>query len=853
KARQANQIIATSGASLDHLTAAERAWTNVVEGYKMAVEKAMKAKLKCVELADAFNNAVSTHERVAIAQREYQKKIKKEEADRLEAERIKATEEKIAFANEIAQALIDTKKEAEAAALIASESLSKALRKAKEEPGSKESEAAWREALEQTQQTKQAWEKIFNVYQTAITISTEENIFQTNCLKKEWKSEFCNVENEKNRWEARIGWREVNQKEDELIALVDRASKIQEGSEDSVIAWENALKLGEQAKEAIEQTVKAYEINTNKAEKKYQADWEQAWEKAKKNKNRLTIQVQEITDRKNIAKKEVERKEAEKAKAREAERTAKQDRENNIVKVKIAEEQARIERGKAECESLQREARTKTLEATESARRARAEAQQSYERAEATHAEEKKCWLSSSKDAKKYQADELERSVTVKRAEAKSWDKASGYWDKAIELLAQGNSERAHFWIMKANITGNVAEVKFLAAKVCDRNWMIHRDRPHEIITLIRNKVWPIVVQAMKDFTEYPSETRMRNTSVLSSTAASACVYCPGFANCFSAFISASAFVCTSAYTSACISAYAYADFQLSLAVFASDSPIAMNMAEFFATGSVSDDVPVILSCYASQYASVAVSVSTYISAFTISKIFAESATEAADSIKIFGIVEARSMSVFELSKKHPNWFTAAARENIIWSVQSVRETADFARAVVEFKRKQEALIVVSDRRREIENIRERDRRVEQEKLAEVKVLAESACADDSKAKIDRMNAIIKRTREKFGSPVSQVMKNFIEHPNEATLRAIGKSFVISMNADEAEEYLEIAEVFFKQCANEEVALVSKKNIDVALRENIDWAATITPDITEFARAIVNFKRAQEAAKQPQL
>ncbi|HLB33353.1 MAG TPA: hypothetical protein VJK54_03860, partial [Chthoniobacterales bacterium] len=62
KARQANQIIATSGASLDHLTAAERAWTNVVEGYKMAVEKAMQAKLKCVELMTSLNSAVSAQE-----------------------------------------------------------------------------------------------------------------------------------------------------------------------------------------------------------------------------------------------------------------------------------------------------------------------------------------------------------------------------------------------------------------------------------------------------------------------------------------------------------------------------------------------------------------------------------------------------------------------------------------------------------------------------------------------------------------------------------------------------------------------------------------------------------------------
>ncbi|HLB33591.1 MAG TPA: hypothetical protein VJK54_05090, partial [Chthoniobacterales bacterium] len=62
KARQADQIIVSSGASLDQLTVAEIAWANVVEGYNMAIEKAMQTKLKCVELTDSLNNALSAQE-----------------------------------------------------------------------------------------------------------------------------------------------------------------------------------------------------------------------------------------------------------------------------------------------------------------------------------------------------------------------------------------------------------------------------------------------------------------------------------------------------------------------------------------------------------------------------------------------------------------------------------------------------------------------------------------------------------------------------------------------------------------------------------------------------------------------
>ena len=65
KARKADQVIASSGDSLDHLIATEAAWTNAVEGYKMAIAKATEAHVKCGELTTALHYAASVQEKVA--------------------------------------------------------------------------------------------------------------------------------------------------------------------------------------------------------------------------------------------------------------------------------------------------------------------------------------------------------------------------------------------------------------------------------------------------------------------------------------------------------------------------------------------------------------------------------------------------------------------------------------------------------------------------------------------------------------------------------------------------------------------------------------------------------------------
>ena len=65
------------------------------------------------------------------------------------------------------------------------------------------------------------------------------------------------------------------------------------------------------------------------------------------------------------------------------------------------------------------------------------------------------------------------------------------------------------------------------------------------------------------------------------------------------------------------------------------------------------------------------------------------------------------------------------------------------------------------------------EREIEQGKLAEIKAFADSPCENIWSAKRDRTNAIMKMTREKFGSPVSPAMKEFSAHPSEAMLHLV--------------------------------------------------------------------------------
>ena len=146
---------------------------------------------------------------------------------------------------------------------------------------------------------------------------------------------------------------------------------------------------------------------------------------------------------------------------------------------------------------------------------------------------------------------------------------------------------------------------------------------------------------------------------------------------------------------------------------------------------------------------------------------------------------------------------------------------------------------------REEEAAKEQNRRIEQGKLAEVKALADSPCENNGSAKSDRAYAVMKMTRKKFRSPVSAAMKEFIARPSETTLRATGKSSVIAMTAEEAEEAVETAEIFAKIAADA-AKFGRDENIDSALPGNCDWSETITREIVEFARAVAAFKAAQQ-------
>ena len=104
----------------------------------------------------------------------------------------------------------------------------------------------------------------------------------------------------------------------------------------------------------------------------------------------------------------------------------------------------------------------------------------------------------------------------------------------------------------------------------------------------------------------------------------------------------------------------------------------------------------------------------------------------------------------------------------------------------------------------------------------------------------------MKMAREKFGSPVSRAMKEFIVRPSEARLRATGKSSMIAMTADEAAEAIETAEIFAKVAAD--AAKLGRENkIDADIQENLNWSETITCEIVEFARAVAAFKGASRS------
>ncbi|HLB33469.1 MAG: hypothetical protein A3F67_05050 [Verrucomicrobia bacterium RIFCSPHIGHO2_12_FULL_41_10] len=171
-----------------------------------------------------------------------------------------------------------------------------------------------------------------------------------------------------------------------------------------------------------------------------------------------------------------------------------------------------------------------------------------------------------------------------------------------------------------------IAEVEALAARPCGNGWKEKSDRAHEIIAVIRNKVWPIAWQAMQEFINHPSMDRM--------VAAREAAY---------------ALATTTTHAAATATTYA------SL----SSSGYATLYASLYATATTA----AITSATATAFASTA------------------EAVEAAEAAEIF--IEA-SKSAAVLSKQHG--VNVIIQENIDWSVEVTQKVAEFTRAVAIFK-----------------------------------------------------------------------------------------------------------------------------------------------------------------------
>ncbi|HLB32716.1 MAG TPA: hypothetical protein VJK54_00615 [Chthoniobacterales bacterium] len=490
---------------------------------------------------------------------------------------------------------------------------------------------------------------------------------------------------------------------------------------------------------------------------------------------------------------------------------------------------------------------------------------------------------------------EVQRIIAEKRGEgeaafararaAKSeigWNRAkaaanevSNYWNGVIEAIKAGRSPLAvsqeeatiqkDYWMEKAG----VAEVKALGTSPCIDDWKAKRDRADAMVAMIEDKVWPTVSQAMKAFIEHPSEARMLAVRESAYAYAYASVYASVYAYIYSSYY---AYASAYAYAYAYSSAYAYAS--VSVPASAYDS---VSFSEYD-------------SAYASAYA--------YASASAYAYAYA-SAAEALQIASVADDVADDTKGFVEILRKKPavNW---NAQGTINFSIRVTRETADFARAVAKYKTEQEAHAhgarPVPEWKTRIEALfarakaaknestwreakvaakeamticqnnqttqgmsreeaaQQRDYWTGKANLAEIKALTTSPVGPVSwESTLNRANAIVKMTREKFGSPISPSMKEFMLHPSEATLKATGKSALIAMSTTEAEEALEGAEVFAK--ASTDAAAREKRNNldhwDLLKQENINFSVSVTSEVAEFYRALAAFKRAQEAVKQP--
>ena len=471
----------------------------------------------------------------------------------------------------------------------------------------------------------------------------------------------------------------------------------------------------------------------------------------------------------------------------------------------------------------------------------------------------------------------------------------SNYEDEFLALSEEEAIIQRNFLLAKAG----VAEIKALGASPCRYDTPTAKQvRANAMIAVIKDKVWPFTSQSMKAFIEHPSEARMLSARDSIFTAAAVSSIPTAWAGSssyadyttsagYAGYIGSAAYTAYVAYASYHTAAMASGSVSTRKAAIAA-SACAATIDYVFTTASI------VSASYAAYAGPIAYT--TYAESANSAESAAEAANDVADDTKIFLDFSRKNLSeiIKKLSKVDKDEMLPELKieqDNLEWSISAAREIADFSRAVAQYKKTgyreenksqdhaiiiaakeafrtarelknedawkragvaaREAITICQNNTQDISNekvAQQKEYWTEQANLADIKFLALSPCPSDWRSSLERANAIMEMIHEKFGAPLSPAMKEFIAHPNEATLRATGKSSIITMSAAEAEEALEGAEVFAK--ASSDTVTLAKKN-QWTHQNNAKLSAAVTREVEKFSRVLAEFKKLQETAKQP--
>ncbi|HLB33382.1 MAG TPA: hypothetical protein VJK54_04020 [Chthoniobacterales bacterium] len=625
--------------------------------------------------------------------------------------------------------------------------------------------------------------------------------------------------------------------------------------------------------------------------------------KAEKKKSHWTSEVEECKQKKG-ALKEGEVKKALDQRLLEVKAAQEQEKARLEIEKKVTEErasiaeQARIERERKEEAAVKaKETLAEVAEQEEAAiQRAKEEAEQMI----ITKAREGEEAFSL--------ARQLEENESVWETAKRVTLSISNYWNGIIKDLQAGratlalNQEKATFqkeyWLEKSQ----VADLRLLSLKML-RSGCYEQDRADALISMVREKAWPIVSKTMKSFIEHPSEAKMLTVREFASALFSASTVSSPYTFIYpfsvdsvyiSSYDSSVAFASAAsneAYTTLSNEAYAGTFAEAAASAAASAYAFALTSSSISAIASASTVTSVF--AVASVYVSANAAASAAICAVSSSICAVVSASEALAATNLADNLADDIQFSVDLSKKIYKNFSEIQIENLEWAVNTTREIANYAHAVANYKAEQEALhrnslcqptesqgwekrvnLTWAQANREKnetawklagaaareamtkcqqvqgippqEILRQKAYWKERSDIAEFKALAMSFCANNWRARSKRIRDLMEMACKKFGSPISPTMKEFIAHPSEVTLRATGKSFVIPMTASEATAIVEKAE-FFANLVAEGAALAKMNRWGVEDQERMNWLATITQEALEFARAVANFKNLQNS------